>query len=70
VLTVEHDFEGEYGSGRWIFVSRETGEQRVLDGKRASLLSMLLADTGYELRPDFKVTSPFTEESLKRGREA
>lgn len=69
MLTAERYFEGEYGSLRWVFTNPETGEQRFLAGKYASLLSMLLADAGYELRPGFNVTSAFTEESLERGRQ-
>ena len=66
-LIAEHDFEGEYGSGRWLFTSTETGERKILEGKRASLLSLLLADAGYELRPDFHPADAFTGDSLERG---
>ena len=67
--TAESDHNGPDGSGRWVFTHPETGQQRVLDGKRASILWMLLADAGYELRPDFHPFSAFTEESLERGRQ-
>ena len=67
-LAVEHDCNGPYGSGRWVFTRPETGEQKILTGKAAGLLALLLADQGYELRPEFRPLDAFTEESLERGR--
>lgn len=69
IMRAEKDLLGPHGSSRWVFTREETGEQRVLEGKKASLLSMLLADAGYELRPDFSLFDAFTEESLERGRQ-
>jgi hypothetical protein len=68
VLTAESDNKGEHGSGRWVFTNPETGEQKILTGKKASMLWLLLAKADYELRLDFNVLDAFTEESLDRGR--
>lgn len=68
MFTAEHDNEGEYGSGRWIVTHPETGWQRVLTGKKASLFRLLIATQEYDLRPDVQLLELFTEESLERGR--
>lgn len=66
-MTVDHDFGGEYGSGRYIFTFR-TGQQRILEGKAAGLLALLLANQEYVLREDFHPTDAFTAESIEAGR--
>lgn len=63
-LTLERDFSGR---SAWTVRNPETGESKRVEGRAASLLSMLIAQQGYELREDFHPFDAFTEESLARG---
>ena len=67
-LTLDHDFNGEYGSGRYIVSNSESGQRKILEGKAAGLLALLLSDRGYDLREDFHPMDAFTDESLEAGR--
>lgn len=53
--------------GTWIVRSPGTGEEMTITGRKAALLSVILATANYQLREDFHPLDAFSEDSLKRG---
>ena len=64
MITLERNEQG------WLVKCPATGGEQQIVGKKATLLSMVLAATDYQVRDDFHPFDPFTAESLQRGREA